>query len=47
MAGFLRERKPTWLWNQNDNTFHVVSACERVPGDDYTMWGRLVPEEQR
>ena len=47
MAGFLRERKPTWLWNQNDSTFHVVSACERVPGDDYTMWGRLGPEEQR
>ena len=47
MAGFLRERKPTWLWNQNDSSFHIVSACERVPGDDYTMWGRLVPEEQR
>lgn len=40
--------KDCYVWSANDQSFHKVEVAERMPGDDYKHWGRLVTaKEQR
>ena len=44
IAGFKKERKLAWMWC--DGEFHNIDSCERVPGDDFTLWGRLSAQDE-
>lgn len=44
VSGFVQDNKLAWLWH--GDTLRVIESCERLPGDDYTTWGRLSAREE-
>lgn len=45
IEGFRREGKNAWVWDTRTDEIFDVASMDRLPGDSFKVWGRIIVEQ--